>query len=175
MITMSSGGMYGARLEVERLEMTKDYRGAEQYARAKRAQVTLNEMWAVRCRDAGVVFHAMHPGGADTLVWLAADDGAPSTSTGRFWLDRRPRSIHKLPTTRRSDSAQRRASLWTWCVERSGVEPSPLLGPRATVQVSNSPDRLSNASQDPGCAADRETPCNSASTSSYSVRASTSR
>jgi dehydrogenase/reductase SDR family member 12 len=61
--------------------------------------------------------------GADTLAWLAADDDRPLRSTGTFWLDRRPRSIHKLPTTRRSDTAEERARLWAWCVERSGHDP----------------------------------------------------
>ena len=46
-LTMSSGGMYTAPLAVAGLEMDADaYRGTDQYARAKRAQVTLNEMWA---------------------------------------------------------------------------------------------------------------------------------
>jgi hypothetical protein len=143
--------MYAARLEVEHLEMTDEYRGAQQYALAKRAQATLNEMWAARCRDDGVVFHAMHPGwadtpgiqaslpkfhrlagpllrtpqqGADTLVWLAADDGEPMSSTGRFWLDRRPRSLHKLSSTRRTDTPQQRSRLWAMCVARTGVEES---------------------------------------------------
>jgi NAD(P)-dependent dehydrogenase (short-subunit alcohol dehydrogenase family) len=147
-ITMSSGGMYASPLTVEHLEMsTDDYRGAEQYARAKRAQVTLNEMWAEHFAGTGVVAHAVHPGwadtpgveaslptfrkivgpllrtpdqGADTLVWLAADDGEPLATTGRFWLDRRPRSVHKLPSTRRSDTPERRARLWAWCEERAG-------------------------------------------------------
>jgi NAD(P)-dependent dehydrogenase (short-subunit alcohol dehydrogenase family) len=148
-ITVSSGGMYAASLTVDDLEMGDDYRGAEQYARAKRAQVTLNEMWAERMAGTGVVFHALHPGwadtpgvaaslpvfrrvvgpllrspeqGADTMVWLAADDGEPLSSTGRFWLDRHPRDIHRLPTTRRSDTPDRRAELWRWCIERSGCD-----------------------------------------------------
>ncbi len=152
-LTMSSGGMYATGLTVERLEMADDYKGTEQYARAKRAQVTLNEMWAERFAGSGVVFHAVHPGwadtpgveaalptfrrvvgpllrtpeqGADTLVWLAADDGAPLATTGRFWLDRRPRAIHKLPSTRRSDTPERRAQLWAWCLERSGLDPRAL-------------------------------------------------
>ena len=150
-LTMSSGGMYAAGLTVDRLEMGDDYRGVEQYARAKRAQVTLNEMWARRSGPNGVRFHAVHPGwadtpgveaslprfrrvvgpllrtpvqGADTLIWLAADDGEPLATTGRFWLDRRPRSLHKLPTTRRTDTPDRRAALWAWCVERSGIDPT---------------------------------------------------
>jgi len=158
-LTMSSGGMYAAGLTVEGLEMTEaEYRGAEQYARAKRAQVTLNELWAERCSGTGVVFHAVHPGwadtpgveaslptfrrvvgpflrtpaqGADTLAWLAADDGAPLDSSGRFWLDRHPRPIHRLPTTRRSDTPERRARLWDWCVERSGLDPGRTLDPPA--------------------------------------------
>lgn len=152
-LTMSSGGMYSAKLDVAHLQMGDDYRGSEQYARAKRAQVTLNEMWAQRWGhdghgDGHVVFHALHPGwadtpgvatslprfrkvlgptlrspeqGADTLVWLAADDGEPLSTTGRFWLDRRPRSIHYLPTTRRSDTPAERERLWEWCCEQSGI------------------------------------------------------
>lgn len=150
-LTMSSGGMYATGLTVEELEMGDDYRGTEQYARAKRAQVTLNEMWAERCAGSGVVFHALHPGwaltpgvetslptfrrivgpllrtpeqGADTLVWLAADDGEPLATSGRFWLDRRIRPIHKLPATRRTDTAERRAELWRWCARRTGCDPA---------------------------------------------------
>jgi len=147
-ITMSSGGMYATGLTVEHLQMGDDYKGSEQYARAKRAQVTLNEMWAARHPDPTVVFHAMHPGwadtpgvrdalptfrrvvgpllrtpaqGADTLVWLAADPGAPTTTTGRFWLDRRERSVHKLPTTRRTDTAEQRQELWAWVSQAAGL------------------------------------------------------
>ena len=148
-LTMSSGGMYSAALDVDHLEMdAAHYRGSEQYARAKRAQVTLNELWAERLADRNVVCHAVHPGwadtpgverslprfrtivgpllrspeqGADTLVWLAADPGEPLATTGRFWLDRRPRPIHRLPATRRSDTPEERARLWDWCLERTGV------------------------------------------------------
>lgn len=148
-ITVASGGMYAANLEVEHLEMDeRSYRGAEQYARAKRAQVTLNEMWAARGRHPDVVFHAMHPGwadtpgveaslpvfrtivgpllrtpeqGADTVVWLASDPGDPARTSGGFWLDRRRRGIHRLPTTRRSDTPERRRALWDLVVERSGA------------------------------------------------------
>ncbi|MSW92566.1 MAG: SDR family NAD(P)-dependent oxidoreductase, partial [Actinobacteria bacterium] len=64
-ITMSSGGMYTAGLTVSQLQMSaQTYKGTEQYARAKRAQVTLNEMWAERFGARGVHFHAMHPGWA---------------------------------------------------------------------------------------------------------------
>jgi dehydrogenase/reductase SDR family protein 12 len=147
-ITVSSGGMYAAGLTVRHLQMSeRDYKGSEQYARAKRAQVTLNEMWAERVPASQVAFHAMHPGwadtpgveealptfrkitgpllrsveeGADTMVWLTADDAALAGS-GDFWHDRRRRSIHKLPTTRTADTPERRAALWAWCVEQTGA------------------------------------------------------
>ncbi|MFK7918418.1 MAG: SDR family NAD(P)-dependent oxidoreductase [Ilumatobacter sp.] len=143
-LTMSSGGMYASALTVSDMEMTPDgYNGTEQYARAKRAQVTLNEMWAQRHGDLGIQFHALHPGwadtpgvdaglptfakvmgpllrtpsqGADTLVWLAADDEALD-SNGGFWLDRRQRSIHKLPTTSLRDTSERRERLWARVAE----------------------------------------------------------
>jgi NAD(P)-dependent dehydrogenase (short-subunit alcohol dehydrogenase family) len=150
-LTVSSGGMYAAPLTVGHLQMGADYKGSEQYARAKRAQVTLNEMWALRMPREEIVFHAMHPGwadtpgvreslptfrkvvgpllrtplqGVDTLVWLGADGGPPLQRNGRFWLDRHERSIHKLPSTRRSDTAARRDRLWDWVVEASGAEPT---------------------------------------------------
>ena len=155
-LTMSSGGMYTAGLTVTKLQMDPEaYRGAEQYARAKRAQVTLNEMWAERTAGSGIRFHALHPGwaytpgiaeslprfqkmvgpllrspaqGVDTLVWLAADDGLPLESNGRFWLDRRPRPIHKLGSTRRTDTPQRRSELWTWASSTAGWQLAPSVG-----------------------------------------------
>lgn len=147
---VSSGGMYSQPLTVDRLEMTPaDYDGTTAYARAKRAQVTLSEMWAERLAPDGITVHSMHPGwadtpgvarslptfrtvlgpllrtpeqGADTLVWLAADDGVARSTTGKFWLDRRPRAIHRLAKTRVSDTPDARAALWSWCEAKS--EPS---------------------------------------------------
>jgi dehydrogenase/reductase SDR family protein 12 len=147
---VASGGLYSQPLSVADLEMTlADYDGTKAYARAKRAQATLAEMWAESLQSDGIVVHAMHPGwadtpgvrrslptfrritgpllrspeqGADTLVWLAADDGAPLETTGRFWLDRRPRPIHRLPSTRRSDVPDERTRLWAWCEARSHAE-----------------------------------------------------
>ena len=147
-LTMSSGGMYAVPLTVDGLQMGEDdYDGTQQYARAKRAQVTLNEMWAARVDPDEVVFHAMHPGwadtpgvaaslptfrrvvgpllrtpeqGADTLVWLAAAERAEASSGG-FWLDRRIRPIHRLPTTARSDTPARRDRLWEECCGRCGL------------------------------------------------------
>ena len=150
-ITMSSGGMYTAELTVDRLQMdAAAYNGSKQYALAKRAQVTLNEMWSERVDRRSVVFHSMHPGwadtpgveeslptfrkivgpllrdaagGADTMVWLAADDGEPLATTGGFWLDRRVRAIHRLRSTSRSDTPERREELWSWVAARAGCSP----------------------------------------------------
>jgi len=146
---VSSGGMYSEPLSVARLEMSAgEYDGTTAYARAKRAQVTLAELWAERLAADRIHVHAMHPGwadtpglarslpafrralgpwlrapadGADTLVWLAVDEGAPLQETGRFWLDRRPRPLHRLASTRRSDTPEERQRLWTWAMEKSGL------------------------------------------------------
>ena len=115
------------------------YAGATAYARAKRAQVALAEGWAKRLRDARIAVHAMHPGwadtpgletglpgfrtvlgpilrspaqGADTIVWLAAAD-EPGRVTGRFWLDRAPRSTTKLVPS--GATPEERAKLWALC------------------------------------------------------------
>lgn len=137
---ISSGGMYTQPLNVDLLEMDAEgYRGSVAYARAKRAQVTLAEEWAKRLRDDGIVVHAMHPGwadtpgletglpgfrtllgpilrtpqeGADTIVWLAAA-AEPGRSTGRFWLDRRPRSTRKVVHT--GATTEERTRLWALC------------------------------------------------------------
>ena len=57
--------------------------------------------------------------GADTIGWLAADDRA-AESSGEFWLDRAPRTRHRLSRTRAADTAERRARLWAWCEAVSG-------------------------------------------------------
>jgi NAD(P)-dependent dehydrogenase (short-subunit alcohol dehydrogenase family) len=140
-VTVSSGGMYTSGLPAfnngETLEMpTPKYNGSKQYAIAKRAQVTLNEMWANS--EAHTEFVAMHPGwadtpgvqesipgfrrvtapilrssseGADTIAWLAAVSPLPGTS-GTFWSDREVRSIHKSSQTRNRDTPDTRKALW---------------------------------------------------------------
>lgn len=146
---VTSGGMYSEPLRVDALEMdAAHYDGVKAYARAKRAQVTLAQLWAERLRPDGIVVHAMHPGwadtpgvarslptfrrvvgrllrspaeGADTLIWLAVDHGAPLADTGELWLDRRPRPLHRTSATRASDTPDERARLWAWAVARSGA------------------------------------------------------
>ena len=129
-VTVSSGGMYTSSLPVfdigETLEMpAHKYGGTKQYSIAKRAQVTLNEMWAQK--QTATEFVAMHPGwadtpgvqesipgfrratapilrsageGADTIAWLAAVQLLPGKS-GSFWSDREIRPTHKSSRTKK--------------------------------------------------------------------------
>lgn len=137
-INVSSGGMYTQRIHVDDLQMKRGrYDGTVAYARTKRAQVILTELWAAKLRDRGVVVHAMHPGwadtpgvseslprfytltkpllrtpeqGADTIVWLCASEQA-GRSTGLFWHDRRPRPTHRMKRTRAT--TEEREALWS--------------------------------------------------------------
>jgi dehydrogenase/reductase SDR family member 12 len=155
-INVSSGGMYTQRIRVDDLQSERgQFDGPTVYARTKRAQVILTEIWAKRLAGTGVVVHAMHPGwsdtpgvrsslprfykatrlllrtpaqGADTIVWLGAA-AVPGHSSGRFWHDRRQRPTHLLPRTGETD--QEREQLWAQCVHLSGwqdyhSEPIPL-------------------------------------------------
>ncbi len=137
-INVTSGGMYTARLDVFDLQtVSRPYRGAEVYARTKRAEMVLTAIWAER----GAAVHAMHPGwadtpglakslpgfhralkpllrtpeqGADTIVWLGSADVAP----GRLWHDRAERSPYRLPHTR--ETPEDRARLWEACERYCG-------------------------------------------------------
>ena len=150
---MSSGGMYVEPLNVDNLQMTPaTYDGTRAYARAKRAQVTLSEMLATRLHGDNIVVHAMHPGwantpgvarslpafhrwvgpllrdptsGAETLLWLAASNAAPTTTTGKFWLDRGVRDIHRNSRSRASDTPAEREKLWQRVDELAGIEGWP--------------------------------------------------
>lgn len=143
-ITVSSGGMYTQRIDVDDLQTEhRSYDGPQVYGRTKRAEVILTELWADRLRGTGVVAHAMHPGwartpgvasslprfnrvmqpllrtpeeGADTIIWLGAAD-EPAASTGLFWHDRRPRPTHRAPWTK--ETPEDRERLWRACAELS--------------------------------------------------------
>ena len=149
-INVSSGGMYTQRIHVEDLQMAHEgFDGAAAYARGKRAQVILTELWAERLEGSGVVVHAMHPGwadtpglrtslprfygatrrllrtpqeGADTIVWLSAAP-EPARCSGGFWHDRRERPTHRVPWTR--ESAADRDRLWAECERLSGWQDTP--------------------------------------------------
>jgi dehydrogenase/reductase SDR family member 12 len=139
-VTVSSGGMYAQRLHADDLQSAHhEFNGTTAYARSKRAQVILTELWGDRLHDRGIVAHAMHPGwvdtpgvssslprfyrvtkpllrspaqGADTIVWLGAAD-EPARSTGGFWHDRRRRPTSLLPWTRETPAD--REALWREC------------------------------------------------------------
>jgi dehydrogenase/reductase SDR family member 12 len=146
-INVSSGGMYAQRLNVGDLQSTEGFNGTTAYARAKRAEVVLTEMWADQLGPDGIAVNAMHPGwadtpgvrtslprfyrltrpllrtpaqGADTIVWLGAAAKAAQASGG-FWHDRVRRPVHLLPTTRETPADRRR--LWSECQRLSGTGP----------------------------------------------------
>jgi NAD(P)-dependent dehydrogenase (short-subunit alcohol dehydrogenase family) len=136
-INVASGGMYSQRISISNLQNDQgEYKGAAAYARTKRGQVILTEMWAEQLKDKGVTVSSMHPGwadtpgvvdslptfhkltkpflrspaeGADTIVWLAASDEAAG-QTGLFWMDREPRPTHK--SSRTKERPEKRQELW---------------------------------------------------------------
>lgn len=144
-VNVSSGGMYTQRILVKDLQNVRGtYDGAKAYARTKRGQVILTEMWAEALAPRGIVVHAMHPGwadtpgvstslprfykltkpllrspaqGADTIVWLCAADEA-ARCTGKFWHDRTPRPTHRFAKTR--ETAEEREALWSELCRYSG-------------------------------------------------------
>ncbi len=148
-VNVASGGMYAQKLRVDDLQSEQgDFDGPTVYARTKRAEVVLTEMWAQRLAGTGVTVHAMHPGwadtgglksslprfhratrpllrspdqGADTIVWLGAA-AEPADSSGGFWHDRRRRPTHLLPRTRETEAE--RSRLWAECVALSSPRTS---------------------------------------------------
>jgi NAD(P)-dependent dehydrogenase (short-subunit alcohol dehydrogenase family) len=149
-VNVSSGGMYTQRIHLDDLQMgDEEFDGATAYARTKRAQIILSELWAERLQDTGVVVHAMHPGwvdtpglksslprfygltkpllrtpqeGADTIVWLGAAP-EPARSSGGFWHDRRERPTHRVPWTKQTPQDHKR--LWAECERLSGWHETP--------------------------------------------------
>ena len=134
-LAVTSGGQYAQRLRLDDLQSRDGaWDGTRAYARAKRAQVALMREWARRLAAEGISVAAMHPGWADTpglaealpafhrlmrpilrtpadavdtLVWLATD-ADPSRSSGRLFLDRRPRPFDRAPWTRVAADERRR-------------------------------------------------------------------
>lgn len=142
-IWVASGGMYGASLvDPHRRDpmSPSKYDGTRQYASAKRIQVALVQEWAEREPDRFVA--AMHPGwadtpgvrsslpgfakvtspilrtaaeGADTVAWLSAT--RREIPSGEFWCDREVRPRHRLPSTKKADTEDRRAAVFAWADE----------------------------------------------------------
>ena len=138
-INVVSGGMCTQKLNLSRLIMRRDgYNGSTAYARAKRALTVLTELWAEAWSEDNIVVNSMHPGwadtpgvqsalpgfrrvtqrvlrnaeeGADTIVWLARAREA-SLISGRFFLDREPRTTHLRSATQESEAE--RSQLLPW-------------------------------------------------------------
>jgi dehydrogenase/reductase SDR family protein 12 len=145
-IFVSSGGMYAQKLYDEDPQFREgEYKGATAYARTKRMQVVLAQLWGRRLENDGIAVHAMHPGwaatpgvteslpgfaklmkpllrdakqGVDTTLWLAASDEA-GRETGKFWHDRVERPPHYFPWTK--ESPAQRANLWAVCQDLTGI------------------------------------------------------
>ncbi|MCX7032628.1 MAG: SDR family oxidoreductase [Arenimonas sp.] len=129
-ISMSSGGMYGAALDLDALQAADaaHHDGFTAYAQHKRAQVALTHYWNSLGPGQPRAW-VMHPGwvdtdgvrsalpgfrklfravlrnadeGADTALWLAAN--RPDTGEG-IWLDRHRDSEHAFGFTRKGAGA----------------------------------------------------------------------
>lgn len=140
-ITVASGGMYGQKLDDDLQNTT--YAPVKAYARTKRCEVVLTELFAERMPTTTV--HSMHPGwadtpgvktslstfsklikpilrtpeqGADTIVWLGGSP-IPLQTSGLFWHDRRPRPTHLFGANQETDAD--RQHLWAECVRLTGL------------------------------------------------------
>jgi NAD(P)-dependent dehydrogenase (short-subunit alcohol dehydrogenase family) len=151
-VLVTSGGAYGQRLDADDPEYTKarrgDYSGVTAYARTKRMQLVLAELWARDLAADDIRVHSMHPGwadtpgvtdslprfaaltgallrdadaGADTAVWLTATSDA--IGTGGFWHDRRRRSTHYVPVG--VESPQQVEAFWRFVRDETGLPPQP--------------------------------------------------
>lgn len=140
-ITVASGGMYGQKLDGDLQNVA--YAPVKAYARTKRCEVVLTEMWAQRMPRTTV--HSMHPGwadtpgvktslstfskfskpilrtpeqGADTIVWMGGSP-VPLETSGLFWHDRRPRPTHLFGANQETE--EERQHLWAECVRLTGL------------------------------------------------------
>jgi dehydrogenase/reductase SDR family protein 12 len=131
-ISMSSGGAYGAKLDLDALEARDpaSHDGFMAYAQHKRAQIELTRWW--NAQAGGLRALAMHPGwvdtegvrsslpgfqktmrallrtaeqGADTALWLGATRPLPHAEGG-LWLDRHRDPEHAFAMTRGGASAE---------------------------------------------------------------------
>lgn len=125
-VSMSSGGAYGAKLDLEALESrdAASHDGFMAYAQHKRAQIELTRAWNAEANGPKAL--VMHPGwvdtdgvrsslpgfrramqsllrtpeqGADTALWLGATRPAPHADGG-LWLDRHRDDEHAFAMTR---------------------------------------------------------------------------
>lgn len=146
LISVSSGGAYGAKLDLEALEAREPaaHDGFMAYAQHKRAQIELTRAW--NADASGPRAHVMHPGwvdtdgvrsalpgfrrvlrrvlrtseqGADTALWLAATRPEPAAEGG-IWLDRHRDPEHAFAMTRGGADA---GALVAFLRQRTGAVP----------------------------------------------------
>lgn len=139
-VSMSSGGMYGAALDLDALQAgdAAHHDGFTAYAQHKRAQVELTHHWNALGEGHPRAW-VMHPGwvdtdgvrsslpgfrklfrtvlrpageGADTALWLAAT--RPDTGEG-IWLDRHRDTEHAFGFTRNGATADQLAEYLSRC------------------------------------------------------------
>ena len=143
-VVVTSGGAYSQKLAVDDPEYREgDYSGVTAYARTKRMQIVIAELWADHLRSRDVSVHSMHPGwadtpgvtdslpgfatvmgpllrspaeGADTVTWLVATDDR--LGTGGFWHDRRRRPTHYAPVGVETEAERQR--FWDFVVDATG-------------------------------------------------------
>lgn len=144
-INMSSGGMYGARLDLGKLNASSaaGFDGMAAYAQHKRAQVELTRYWNAHWQGEPKVY-VMHPGwvdtdgvkqslpwfratlkrylrdadeGADTALWLGASRPAPSEG---IWLDRVLDPEHVFAISRGGASADELAACLAQAAQKVG-------------------------------------------------------
>jgi dehydrogenase/reductase SDR family protein 12 len=143
-VNMSSGGMYGAALDVDALQRIPDGRGELAYANHKRAQVMLTAAWRRRV-GGGVNVYVTHPGwvdtpgvetslpnfhrllrpllrdveaGADTALWLASRRPVQRQPEA-IWFDRTPWPVHGVPLSRGGDDLARLQDYLEYCRQRA--------------------------------------------------------
>jgi len=139
-VFVSSGGMYAEKIDTDDFEYRKKkYDGVRAYARTKRMQVVLAELFASNSTYDGITFTSMHPGwsytpglssalpaftrwlkpflrsvsqGIDTIVWLLSEN-REKLHNGVFYFDRRERKTIRLKGT--ENSVMEKEFFWNFC------------------------------------------------------------
>ncbi len=150
-INVSSRAHENAKVDLDDLQLTRDYGGWRAYANSKLCNIWFTRSLSRRLDTTRVVTHAMHPGvvstrfatnngrvgrllrgimdvvsitpdqGADTLVWLSCAEEAVRES-GLYWRKRRVQTPSR--TARRDEWAE---LLWTRSAALAGLDADHLL------------------------------------------------
>ena len=150
-INVASRAHRDARLNLADLQGALHYTGWGAYRNSKLANVLFTRALAHRLDPARVVVHALHPGvvstrfainngrrgrimrrimdvvsidaaaGADTMVWLCADDAARS-STGDYWVKRA-----RIAPSDAALDASLADSLWSMSADLAGLDADALV------------------------------------------------